>query len=137
MVNSNSIQYRINGLTINGEWQTDPEIVKQEVFDLFSAKFSESMPVRPKFVSSLFKSLSQEESNNLELPFMIDEIKEAIWSCGGEKAPGPDGFTFKFLKNYWEVIKEDVIKMVRYFEKKRIIFEGLQLVVHFSFSESE
>nr|GFA93753.1 putative RNA-directed DNA polymerase, eukaryota, reverse transcriptase zinc-binding domain protein [Tanacetum cinerariifolium] len=29
-------------------------------------------------------------------------IKEAVWNCGGEKAPGLDWFTFKFIKCYWD-----------------------------------
>ncbi|GKB88582.1 RNA-directed DNA polymerase, eukaryota, partial [Tanacetum coccineum] len=27
-----------------------------------------------------------------------EEIKKAVWDCGGDRAPGLDGFTFKFLK---------------------------------------
>ena len=29
------------------------------------------------------------------------------------KAPGPDGFTARFLKSYWKIIKKDLLKMVR------------------------
>ena len=36
----------------------------------------------------------------LEENFSYEEIKNAIWSCGNEKAPGPDGFTFKFFKRF-------------------------------------
>lgn len=53
---------------------------------------------------------------SLENPFSLEEIKAAIWACGSEKALGPDGFTFKFLKNYWELIKGDVLALVKYFE---------------------
>nr|XP_043616269.1 uncharacterized protein LOC122588209 [Erigeron canadensis] len=38
------------------------------------------------------KTLASTEAVSLETPFSVDEIKNAIWSCGGNKAPGPDGF---------------------------------------------
>nr|GEW99128.1 RNA-directed DNA polymerase, eukaryota, reverse transcriptase zinc-binding domain protein [Tanacetum cinerariifolium] len=29
-----------------------------------------------------------------------DEIKKAVWDCGTDKAPGPDGFTFGFYRKF-------------------------------------
>ncbi|GJV17166.1 putative RNA-directed DNA polymerase, eukaryota, reverse transcriptase zinc-binding domain protein [Tanacetum coccineum] len=31
-----------------------------------------------------------------------------IWDCGNDKASGPDGFNFLFLKRYWDILKGDV-----------------------------
>ena len=28
--------------------------------------------------------------------------------CGSDKAPGPDGFSFQFLKRYWDLFKDDI-----------------------------
>ena len=38
-----------------------------------------------------------------------DEIKKAVWLCCEDKAPGPDGFNFHFIKRYWEIIKGDLL----------------------------
>ncbi|GKB95780.1 RNA-directed DNA polymerase, eukaryota [Tanacetum coccineum] len=43
------------------------------------------------------------------------EIKDAIWDCGSDKSPGPDGFTFAFYKTFWDTIKEDVVGSVQHF----------------------
>ena len=51
----------------------------------------------------------------LVAPFSSDEIKRSVWDCGTEKASGPDGFTFGFLKRYWEFMKEDIFSMVSHF----------------------
>jgi len=32
--------------------------------------------------------------------------------CGSDKTPGPDGLNFKFIKEFWEVIKVDVLRFM-------------------------
>ena len=45
-------------------------------------------------------------------PFSDQEIKEAVWSCGGHKCPGPDGFNFNFIKAFWRVLKPEFRRFV-------------------------
>ncbi|GJZ22800.1 RNA-directed DNA polymerase, eukaryota, reverse transcriptase zinc-binding domain protein [Tanacetum coccineum] len=45
----------------------------------------------------------------------IQQIKPAVWECGGDHAPGPDGFSFKFLTTFWDLIKVDVVCFVHEF----------------------
>ena len=42
-------------------------------------------------------------------PFNAKEIKVAVWECRSNKSPGPDDINFKFIKEFWEVIKADVL----------------------------
>ncbi|GKC99102.1 putative RNA-directed DNA polymerase, eukaryota, reverse transcriptase zinc-binding domain protein [Tanacetum coccineum] len=51
----------------------------------------------------------------LERSFSRDEIKRAVWDCGGDRAPGPDGFTFKFFTTFWDILESDVIRFVQEF----------------------
>ncbi|GJT73659.1 RNA-directed DNA polymerase, eukaryota, reverse transcriptase zinc-binding domain protein [Tanacetum coccineum] len=37
-----------------------------------------------------------------------EEIKKALFDIDDDKAPGPDGFTSKFFKKAWEIIKEEL-----------------------------
>ncbi|GJT80000.1 RNA-directed DNA polymerase, eukaryota [Tanacetum coccineum] len=76
-----------------------------------------SKPTGPNIVldSNMFKQLSSEQIVDLECDVTYDEIKRAVWDCGTNKSPGPDGFTFDFIRTYWKIINQDVVNAVREF----------------------
>ncbi|WMV40714.1 hypothetical protein MTR67_034099 [Solanum verrucosum] len=41
-----------------------------------------------------------------------EDVKEAVFSLNSESASGPDGFSGKFFQACWEIIKEDIVKLV-------------------------
>ncbi|KAL7590464.1 uncharacterized protein LOC111876912 [Lactuca sativa] len=47
-----------------------------------------------------------------------------MWACGGDKAPGPNGLTFKFIKRYWDIISDDLMRTVRKFEDYGTLSKG-------------
>ncbi|GJT85373.1 RNA-directed DNA polymerase, eukaryota, reverse transcriptase zinc-binding domain protein [Tanacetum coccineum] len=52
---------------------------------------------------------------DLEKYVSLEELKRAVWDCGMDKSPGPDGFTFGFYRRYWSLLEKDVIEAVSYF----------------------
>ncbi|GJW41997.1 RNA-directed DNA polymerase, eukaryota, reverse transcriptase zinc-binding domain protein [Tanacetum coccineum] len=62
-----------------------------------------------------FNRLTPEQRDFLECGFSKEDIKRAVWDCGGDQAPSPDGFTFKFFKTLWDFIQPDVVWFVREF----------------------
>ena len=42
----------------------------------------------------------------------VNEIKQALDEMDPDKAPGPDGFTARFIKNCWNIVKKDLLKMI-------------------------
>ncbi|GJU79996.1 hypothetical protein Tco_1282361 [Tanacetum coccineum] len=52
--------------------------------------------------------LSLEQQMVLEIEVTREEIKKAVWDCGVDKSPGPDGFTFGFYRRYWTFLENDV-----------------------------
>nr|KAJ0194327.1 hypothetical protein LSAT_V11C800406660 [Lactuca sativa] len=116
-INNRNRRNLLHGLMINGRWSTDVNEIKAEVFRFYFNKFSENHVSRPKLINPQFKSISMMKAIRVESPISLDEVKAAIWDCGSEKAPGLDGFTFKFLKKYWDIIKGDVMNFVNHFER--------------------
>lgn len=103
---------------------TDAKTIKEEAIRFFSKKFREMRTVRPPFSNPNIKHLSRVDSAFLETDFSIEEIKNAIWNYENEKAPGPDVFTLKFIKNYWDLMKDDIMRFVKYFENSGSIARG-------------
>ncbi|XP_039015205.1 uncharacterized protein LOC120145416 [Hibiscus syriacus] len=62
-------------------------------------------------------SLPSDASNALIKEVTRDEIKEAFFCQGNEKAPGTDGYTPYFFKSIWSIIEEDVVAIITQFFK--------------------
>jgi len=70
---------------------------------------------RPMLGGLSFKQLTQQQKEELENPFSIEEIEEALVDCDGNKSPGPDGFNLKFFKSFWSLFKDEVVTMFHEF----------------------
>jgi len=53
--------------------------------------------------------IQQHDLSSLEAPFIEQEVWATIREMPLDKAPGPDGFTGRFYKSCWNIIKEDVM----------------------------
>nr|GFB53591.1 transposon TX1 uncharacterized [Tanacetum cinerariifolium] len=105
-------------------WKDDPMVIKSTAFEYFSRRYKGTNHYRPRFHSDLFLKLDIIEAGNLEAEFTMDELKEAVWSCSSIKSPGPDGFNFKFLKRYWDVLKFDFFNYIKHFENTWSLANG-------------
>jgi hypothetical protein len=56
--------------------------------------------------------ITEEENEALLREINEEEIFQAIWSLGQDKAPGLDGFSIHFFKSFWETIKYDLKRML-------------------------
>lgn len=98
---------QIERIVIDGECIKKPAEIKKEAAAFFQNIFHEEYVVRPTFNNPGFKKLSAVDSSYLTAPFSRKEIDDAVDSCSSQKAPGPDGYNFLFIKSSWEIIKQD------------------------------
>ncbi|PWA87879.1 RNA-directed DNA polymerase, eukaryota, Reverse transcriptase zinc-binding domain protein [Artemisia annua] len=61
---------------------------------------------------------------DLDIEVTKEEIKRAVWDCGVDKSPRPEGFTFGFYRHFWKVIENDVVDAVTYFFQQGIFPKG-------------
>ena len=114
----------IGSIEVNGEKVDDPSQIKSEAVKFFKSIFREEFSNRPIFEDLQFNKISPEQATSLTLPFSNEEIDTAVASCDSDKAPGPDGFNFKFIKSAWETVKEDMYQIVHEFWAKAQLPRG-------------
>jgi hypothetical protein len=59
--------------------------------------------------------LDGSQQQMLEAPFTLEEVKKVIFSFNPSKALGPDGFSFYFYQECWELIFNDFMQLVHVF----------------------
>ncbi|KAJ0575090.1 putative RNA-directed DNA polymerase [Helianthus annuus] len=114
----------IPGLNIDGQWITKPNLVKREVVKYFRNHFSEKFVSRPVLVCNNLSVISLEDARLLVRPFSKEEIRKAAFDCGSDRAPGPDGFNFNFIKFFWNDLEDDFFKMFSNFHETGEISRG-------------
>ena len=53
-------------------------------------------------------------------PFTEEEVHAAINNLPGDKAPGPDGFTGVFFKECWDIVRPDIMRVIKNFSTLHI-----------------
>lgn len=124
IINNRKVSNSLPGLMVGNVWEDNPKKIKRLVFDFFNTKFKESMRNRPGISCDLLDKLSEVEATDLEANFTKEEIKKAAFDGGEEKAPGPDGFSFKFLKRYWNYFEKDFLEVMKMFHEQGKINKG-------------
>nr|KYP53426.1 Transposon TX1 uncharacterized [Cajanus cajan] len=115
MLNWRRKENSLKGLFVDGRWMDDPKQVKLQVKKFFHNRFMEQHWERPLIEGVQFKQISDREKCQLTADIDLEEIKMAVWDCDSSKSPGPDGFNFKFIKSFWETVKEDIVRMMKEF----------------------
>nr|GEU90858.1 putative RNA-directed DNA polymerase, eukaryota, reverse transcriptase zinc-binding domain protein [Tanacetum cinerariifolium] len=105
----------IHGILVEGEWITNPQSIKKEFFNFYKEKFKSFDSSFDNLSNPGFVSLCNEDVMMLQQKASLEEIRNAVWSCGNDKSLGPDGFSFLFIKTYWDFFKEDVVSFVNNF----------------------
>ncbi|GJX51814.1 hypothetical protein Tco_0278659 [Tanacetum coccineum] len=88
---------------------------KKQFLSHFQDRFAKPLERRANIDMRFLKTISEDQSQDLEREVSKQEIKTAVWGCGTDKSPGPDGFSFGFYRHFWPVIEHDVYMAVNHF----------------------
>jgi len=95
------------------------------MFSNFPSHFRPRRVNRPSMDTLHFRSLSCREGAGLTKSFSMDEVKAAVWDCDNFKCPGPDGITFGFIKDFWDILKDDVMRFLAEIHRNGKLTKGI------------
>ena len=95
------------------------------MFNHFSSHFKAHRGSRPSMEGTHFRSLFVREEVDLIKPFTLEEVKSAVWDCDNFKSPGPDGISFGFIKEFWDMLKNDLIRFMVEFHRNGKLAKGI------------
>ncbi|GAU37371.1 hypothetical protein TSUD_277450 [Trifolium subterraneum] len=117
---SNSIAFlNVDGVSVEGVVE-----VRQIVYQHFRNHFQKKLH-NTDIDGLVFKSISALKGADLIKPFLMEEIKAAIWDCDSFKCPGPDAINLAFFKDFWEILKIDLLNFFTEFHHNGKITKGL------------
>ncbi|XP_076944140.1 uncharacterized protein LOC143614650 [Bidens hawaiensis] len=107
VVNGRKARNSIPGLEVEGE-----------------EHFREKISLRLCLECEGIKSIIDMVKDGLVASFSREEIKAAVFECGSNKAPGPDGFNFLFVKRFWKFLEDDFFNILTTFHDSGFISHG-------------
>jgi hypothetical protein len=78
-----------------------------------------------RFTNSDFTRVDEAEAEQLVKPITIQEVETAMAGLNSEGSPGPDGFQVFFDKEFWPVVKADVMEGIKEFQEGNSGFERI------------
>nr|GEY46032.1 RNA-directed DNA polymerase, eukaryota [Tanacetum cinerariifolium] len=115
IINKKRSQLSIRGVLVDGQWKTDPDVVKDAFKDHFSNRFKHPQQSRFKLNFAFPNRLSNDQVVDLDRYISHDEIRAAVWNCGVNKSPSPNGYSLEFFRRYWRFISPDFCSAVAQF----------------------
>lgn len=93
-----------------GDWVENIVDLKNMGLEYF---IKEENASRPYFETSIsFPTLTQENLNIIREDVKMEELKRALFSMNGYKAPGEDGYPNVFFQNNWDKVQQNMWTIV-------------------------
>ena len=97
---------------------------KAAVIDEFYVNLLGSCTAREHTINLAELGISEHNLSELDLPFTEEEVWSTIKQMPSDKAPGPDGFTGRFYKTCWPIIKEDIMAAISAIWSRKLVNFG-------------
>ncbi|XP_058211744.1 uncharacterized protein LOC131323927 [Rhododendron vialii] len=106
----------------------DPEAVMQEILGYYIGLLGTPFMGKTDSVHVLTQAIHTKVPHHLRAMLValitVTEIKAALMSINGDKAPGPDGFNSLFFQKSWDVVGSDFVAAVAsFFESGMLLKE--------------
>ena len=115
----------LDRVKINGEWLLKEQEVREGIVNTFQQLLSEDTGWKADIGRLQLDQISQQEAENMEIPFTEIEVHTTLMEMNGDKALGPNGFTVAFWQNCWDFAKEEILDMFKEFHEHKSFLKSL------------
>ncbi|KAJ4747435.1 RNA-directed DNA polymerase (reverse transcriptase)-related family protein [Rhynchospora pubera] len=105
-------------MEIEGHNVTDRNNIEQHILEYYRSLLGSEGCKVASFHNNFWEeewNLDPVASNTLEQPFTLEEVYFVVFDSDPTGTPGPDGISFSFYQTYWDLVKEDILKVVNSF----------------------
>ncbi|VFQ97160.1 unnamed protein product [Cuscuta campestris] len=104
-------------ITSQGTTTTSLEAIVEEFIGYYNQIFGNTVPTSPVDWNVFKEGPLIQHQDAIDLVRNVDraEVREALFSIGDDKAPGPDGYTAAFFKKKWDIVGDTVFDAVSEF----------------------
>ncbi|KAK3218535.1 hypothetical protein Dsin_012505 [Dipteronia sinensis] len=95
--------------------------VRNRILNFSKNHFKKVLWQRPSIRNMELNRLSSLEVEQLESKLTMEEVSEALKSCDGNKALGPDGFNLNCIQSNWEALQGNFMNFIHEFHKNSSI----------------
>jgi hypothetical protein len=108
------VRNKICGLFLpDGSWCSEDNTLQVEAVNFYKSLFYYNDTIELNaFEGVTIPKLSSEGVSELAKSVTKEEVDIALMSMGSYKAPGKDGFHALFFKTYWDIVGDDVCRLV-------------------------
>ena len=99
MANAHRSNNSLDKIKIDGVWLLEEQEVREGIANAYQQMLFEDSGWKADTGRLQLDQISQQEVENLEIPFSENEIQSALMEMNGDKAPGPNGFTMAFWQS--------------------------------------
>lgn len=86
---------------------------KKQILEFFASLFSKDDQISSGMnIGSDFPKVEEAKWREMNEPFTMEEVKNAVFGMNAFKAPGPDGFHAGFFQKQWHNIGDSVTRLV-------------------------
>ena len=106
-----------------GQLQTSQDAIKRAASKHYSVLLTETKEAEDysNLLQYLPTEINDEFNDDITKDIEEEEIQRAIWALQLDKAPCPDGFPISFYRSHWGTIKKDLVKMIKWAQRKNKI----------------
>ncbi|KAL6209655.1 hypothetical protein ACLB2K_020595 [Fragaria x ananassa] len=105
-----------------GVWQNTPQGIEEVVISYFHDLFVRQEPdlvAQNTVLQTIQPRVTSEMNQTLLAPYLMEEVKVALFQMHPSKAPGPDGMSPFFFQKYWDLVGVEVSNAVISFLTKK------------------